>query len=222
MTSESTVEMKTSEAPNQLACLVTAVAHTEEQILITDRAGAIQYCNPAFERVTGYSRDEVYGENARILKSDRQSPEVYAELWSTLLAGNIWRGSLINRKKDGSCYAADSTISPILGASGETTGFVAIKRDITEHLRLERDLLEAQKLRTAALLAAGVAHDFNNLLTVINGYAELLLEISENSGPGVEYIEEIRTAGARAAILASQLMAVGPLAGRPGTESRCQ
>ena len=213
------VEMKTREAPNHLQPLGTAIEYTEEQIVITDRAGVIQYCNLAFQRVTGYSRDEVRGENSRILKSGRQSPEFFVNLWSTLLVGNVWRGSLINRKKDGSFYAENSTISPILGASGEIIGFVAIKREITEPLRLERGILEAEKLETAGRLVGGLAHDFNNLLTVINGYADLLLEMSENRGPGFEYIEEIRTAGKRAAILTSQLLTIWPSTDRPDTAS---
>ena len=204
ITSDVTHQRQIEEKMRQL---VTAIEHAEEQIVVTDRQGKIQYCNPAFERVTGYSHAEVEGQNPRILRSGKHPPEFYRELWATLLRGEVWRGRLINRKKDGTFYDEDATISPILDASKRITGFVAIKRDVSERVHLERQLLQAQKLESIGRLAGGVAHDFNNLLTVINGYADFLLAELDPESELRSDAEEIRRAGERAAGLTKQLLA---------------
>jgi PAS domain S-box-containing protein len=199
-----TEQKKTDEA---MRSLVTAIAQTDETIVITDLNGTIQYCNPAFEKVTGYSKEEAIGQNPRVLKSGKHGKEVYEQLWATITQGKVWTGHLINKKKDGSLYEEDATISPIRDASGKLSGFVAVKRDITERLQLENQLRQAQKLESIGRLAGGVAHDFNNLLTVINGYSEFLLERLKPPDPLTPYVEEIRNAGERAASLTKQLLA---------------
>ncbi len=189
-----------------MGSLVTAIEHAEEQILVTDDKGNIRYLNPAFERVTGYSKSEALGQNPRILKSGMHDREFYAQLWATLKAGTVWRGRLTNKKKNGALYEEDATISPIRDGSGRITGFVAVKRDVTEQLQLERQFLQAQKLQSVGRLAGGVAHDFNNLLTVINGYADFLLADLDRTGPLWSSADEIRKAGERAASLTRQLL----------------
>ena len=96
-------------------------------------------------------------------------------MWNTITAGKVWSGRIINKKKDGSLYYEDATISPVRDASGKIINFVAVKRDVTEHLELSSQLFQAQKMEAIGTLAGGVAHDFNNLLTVVMGYSELLL-----------------------------------------------
>lgn len=199
-----TEQKKTEEA---MRSLVTAIEHAEEQIVVTGRDGRIQYCNPAFEKVTGYSRSEAIGQNPRILKSGEHSREFYAGLWAALNQGVVWRGHLINRKKNGARYEEDATISPIPDALGQIAGFVAIKRDVTQQLQLERQLLQSQKLESVGRLAGGVAHDFNNLLTVINGHAAFLAEGIDRRDPLWSSAEEILKAGERAAALTRQLLA---------------
>ncbi|SPE42973.1 PAS/PAC sensor hybrid histidine kinase (modular protein) [Candidatus Sulfopaludibacter sp. SbA3] len=198
-------EQKNAERAMQI--LVTAIEHAEEEIVVTDAAGSIQYCNPAFEKVTGYSRGEAFGQNPRMLKSGKQGAEFYQGLWTTITHGKVWRGHLTDRKKDGTTYEAEATISPIPDASGRITGFVAIKRDVTEQLHLEGQLRQAQKLESVGRLAGGVAHDFNNLLTVINGYSDLALRALHDSDPMRSYAEQIRKAGERATGLTKQLLA---------------
>jgi PAS domain S-box-containing protein len=192
-----------------MTSLVTAIEHGEEQIVVTDLDGTIQYCNPAFEKVTGYSKDEVVGQNPRLLKSGKHSIEFYRELWATLTNGDVWRGHLTNKKKDGTLYEEEATFSPIRDALGRINGFVAIKRDVTERLELERQLLQAQKLESVGRLAGGVAHDFNNLLTVIKGYSEFLIKELKPYDPLLEHAHEIRQAGERAESLTKQLLAFG-------------
>lgn len=110
-------------------------------IYFTDPEGTIQYVNPAFEEMTGYSREEVIGENPKILQSGEHSDEFYEELWSTILGGETWHSEIINQRKNGETYYADQTISPITDDSGEIEGFVAINVDITER-KEKRNFIE--------------------------------------------------------------------------------
>ena len=187
--------------------LVAAIEQMVEMLVITEVDGKIRYCNPAFEKVTGYSKEEAIGQNPKFLQSGRQSTEFYAQLWATIKNGEVWKGRFINRRKDTSYYDQESTISPIRGASGEISGFVALNLDITEKLELERRYLQAQKLESVGRLAGGLAHDFNNLLTVINGYSELLLHKLGPTDPLRRYATEIGKAGGHAASLTTQLLA---------------
>jgi len=155
--------------------LVAAVESAQEAIMVTDREGAIVYVNPMFEDITGYSQQEVLGENPRILKSGKHGRGFYEEMWSALLAGEVWRGRLINRRKDGTLYQETATISSVRDESGQIVNYVAVKRDITEEVMLQQQLLHAQKMEAIGTLAGGVAHDFNNLLQAILGYSDLLL-----------------------------------------------
>jgi PAS domain S-box-containing protein len=98
-----------------------------EAVLITNIDGTIEYVNPEIEKTTGYPVSEVLGQNPRILKSGKQSDDFYKELWETILAGKIWRGNLINKKKDGALYHEEMTIAPVKDQSGLITNFVAIK-----------------------------------------------------------------------------------------------
>ena len=189
------------------ASLAAAIAQSAEAILITDLDGNIQYCNPAFERISGYGYKEVAGRNPRFLKSGKQSKEFYDELWATIRSGSVWTGHFINRRKDGSLFEEDATISPIRDPGGELTGFVAAKRDVTERVSLENQLKQAQKLESIGRLAGGVAHDFNNLLTVINGWSEMGLGRLPEGDPTRELLIEIRKAGERAEGLTRQLLA---------------
>ncbi|MGC2474889.1 MAG: response regulator [Candidatus Sulfotelmatobacter sp.] len=184
-----------------------AVEQSADTVLITDREGAIEYVNPAFETLTGYARNEVCGKTPRVLKSGEQCSETYQEMWKTLLSGNVYRGILVNRKKNGNHYYVEESISPIRDADGEITHFIANGRDLTDRLRLEAQLLQAQKMDAIGRLAGGVAHDFNNLLTIITSYAELALDTVREESPLESKIHEILLAARRAAELTRQLLA---------------
>jgi PAS domain S-box-containing protein len=183
-----------------------AVEQSAEAIMITDVEGQILYANPAFARVTGYELSEVLGKNPRLLKSGQQSPEFYREMWQTLTAGGVWKGRLTNRRKDGTCYEQEGSISPIRDAMGRITNYVAVMRDVSRERQLEQQLHQAQKMEAVGRLAGGVAHDFNNLVMVINGYGDMLLGLARE-GPVRRYAEEIKRAGERATLLTRQLLA---------------
>ena len=171
-----------------------AIEQTSEAVLITDPDAVIQYVNPAFERVTGYGQEEVIGKNPRFLQSGEQSREFYEELWAVITSGETWTGHLVNRKKDGSRYVEDASISPVCSPSGDVVGYVGVKRDITDELSLQAQLRQAQKMESVGQLAGGVAHDPNNLLSPMLGYAQLLLRAGPSERPHRDGLRQMRGA----------------------------
>ena len=155
--------------------LVTAIEQAAETVMVTDSEGTIEYVNPAFADVTGYSPEEAIGQNPRILSSGEHDEAFYSELWKTINAKRVWRGRLRNRKKNGTLYVAETTISSVTDELGNVRNYVAVTRDITGELALGRQLRQAQKMEAIGTLAGGIAHDFNNILFAISGYAELAL-----------------------------------------------
>ena len=156
--------------------LATAIMQAAEAVLITDSEGIIQYVNPALERISGFTANEVVGKTPRIFKSGEHDASFYKDLWKTLKSGITWVGRFTNRRKDGTLYIEEATISPVKEASGKIVNFVAVKRDVTEYLSLTRQLFQSQKLEAMGTLAGGIAHDFNNILQVCLGYSQLLAE----------------------------------------------
>ncbi|MEN7972572.1 MAG: PAS domain S-box protein [Verrucomicrobiota bacterium] len=192
-----------------LDLLSTAIGQSNETVVVTDSKGAIEYVNPAFEAITGYSCEEVIGKNPKILKSGLHSEEVYAEMWSRISSGEVWSGVLKNKRKDGSIYTEDAAISPVRNASGDIVNYVGVKRDITKELHLKEQINHAQKLEAVGRLAGGVAHDFNNFLQTILGATGILLGEMEEGTSQHGDVEEIRKATLRAAGLTRQLLEFG-------------
>ena len=187
------------------ARLSLAVEQSTETIMITETDGTIVYVNPAFEKVSGYSRSEVIGQDPSILKSGKHDPAYYQAMWSTLNQGKVWSGHFINKRKDESLYEEDAIISPMFDDEGRVIHYVAVKRDVTQEVTLEGQLRQAQKMEAIGTLAGGVAHDFNNLLTTIIGFSELAL-YEDMSDRAKEYISRIPKQGKQAAELISQLL----------------
>ena len=128
-------------ADEEMRRLHTAVEQSADSVMVTDFAGAIEYVNPAFERISGYALADVAGQNPRILSSGVQAPAFYAAMWATLTAGASFTGDMVNRRKDGSLYREEAVISPVSDDDGTVTGYVAVKRDVTR----ERDREAAQE-----------------------------------------------------------------------------
>jgi two-component system cell cycle sensor histidine kinase/response regulator CckA len=184
-----------------------AVEQSADTIVVTNCEGIIEYVNPAFEALTGYSQQDVAGKTPSILKSGQQAPALYRELWETIRGGGVYRGILVNRRKNGELYYVDESISPIRDAAGRITHFVSNGRDLTERLHIEAQLLQSQKMDAIGRLAGGVAHDFNNLLTIITSYSELALDSVVPASSTHARISEILSAARRAAELTRQLLA---------------
>ena len=187
--------------------LIAAIEQAGEAIVITDAEGIIQFVNPAFERMTGYSAEESIGRNPRILKSDDQDELFYRNLWTTISSGKTWSGRMVNKRKDGTLYTEETTISPVHDVSNQIVNYVAVDRDLTEHLRLSAQFHQAQKMEAVGLLAGGVAHDYNNMLTVIIGYAELALRKVDPSQSLHADLQEIVKAAKHSSDITRQLLA---------------
>ncbi len=187
--------------------LTTAIEQSAETTMITDLNGTILYVNPAFEKASGYTREEALGQNPRFLKSGQHDAEFYRKMWAVLGHGEVWSGRITNKKKDGTLYDEDASISPVRDAAGKVVNYVAVKHDVTHEAQLEAQLRQAQKMEAVGQLAGGVAHDFNNMLAVIRGNAELLLMDEEQfTAEAREGLEHVVAASERAANLTRQLL----------------
>jgi two-component system, cell cycle sensor histidine kinase and response regulator CckA len=186
--------------------LATAVEQVAETIVITDTEGTILYVNPAFEKNTGYASDEAIGKNPRILKSGQHDADFYQRLWKTIAGGAVWNGHLITKRKDGTLIEEEATISPIKDDSGEIKNYVAVKRDVTKEVSLQKQLFQAHKMEAVGTLAGGIAHDFNNLLQVTLGYSELILAEKSHKDPDYADLQKIHQAALSGAELVRSLL----------------
>jgi PAS domain S-box-containing protein len=200
------LQQKRQLAEETVRKLSRAVEQSADTVMITNRQGVIEYVNPAFEALTGYCHEEAIGKTPYILKSDMQPPETHRRMWETITGGSIYRDILINRKKNGELYYVEESISPVRDADGQITHFISNGRDVTDRVRLEEQLLQAQKMDAVGQLAGGVAHDFNNLLTIITSYSEMALDDVPRGGPLEAKIQEILLAAKRATELTRQLL----------------
>jgi PAS domain S-box-containing protein len=194
------------DATQELRRLATAIENTAEAIALTDTEGNIQYVNPAFETITGFTREEAVGQNMRLLKSGKQDRAFYEELWRTISTGKVWSGHFTNMKKDGALYEEDATISPVRDDSGQIISYVAVKQDVTERMALERRARQAQKLEALGTLAGGIAHDFNNILAAITGYGQLAAGCLPEDSPELADLEQVLEAADRAKDLVRQIL----------------
>jgi PAS domain S-box-containing protein len=196
-----------TKAEEELRKLSHAVEQSPVSIIITDLHGNIEYANQHFTNQTGYSLEELLGNNPRILKSGLTTQAEYRTLWKTILSGQEWRGEFQNLKKNGDLYWELALISPIRNNNSDITHFMAIKEDITERKKMENQLRHSQKMEAVGQLAGGIAHDFNNILTAIIGYTTILqMKISENS-PLKPTTDQILASAERAASLTQGLLA---------------
>ena len=192
---------------DQVLRLQSAALHSAANaIVITDRNGHITFVNSAFTRITGYSPEEALGNNPKILKSGEQTSEFYQNLWETINAGNVWQGEIINKRKDGSLYPEDMTITPVQNDQKEITHFIAIKSDITDRKRLQEQLIHAQKMEGIGTLAGGIAHDFNNILGIILGHLSLMTRSNNDPSTLKTSADTITKAVQRGADLVRQIL----------------
>ncbi|HZZ80858.1 MAG TPA: response regulator [Gemmataceae bacterium] len=188
--------------------LIAALESARDGILILDLHGVVLHVNSALERLFGFGRDEIIGEDAtQLFHSDQQPPAIMTDIWKALHDRRSWQGELVNQRKDGTLLDTSLTLSPIFDARGQMTHFVGIYRDITERKQMQRQLVQAQKMQSVGTLAGGVAHEFNNLLAGIQGYATLALREPGNSKPVREFLDFIVQLSDRAANLTRQLLA---------------
>ncbi len=196
--------------------LVTAIEQAVEIIFIADADGRIRYINPSFELITGYSRSETLGRNARTYSRHKDNSAVYDQMWKTLDSGSVWNGRFVMRRLDGTALETEATVSPVRDETGNVVSFVGVMRDVTNEVALENQLRQAQKMQAIGTLAGGIAHDFNNIIWVIIGFAEILLQESEPDSHFRECLQQVLQAAERARDLVKQILTFS----RPSDTSR--
>ncbi len=197
---------KRKESERKAAVLLQALENAGEAALITDQNAIIEYVNPAFTKITGYLPEEIIGKTPAILKSSAQDPSFYKVLWETITRGEVWHGTLIDRRKSGDFYPALMSVAPIHNNEGEITHFVSLQQDMTEYERLENQFIQAQKMESIGTLVGGIAHDFNNMLAAILGNVYLSKLKLEGQPEVSEKLESIELLGMRASEMVKQLL----------------
>jgi PAS domain S-box-containing protein len=182
--SQKRAEAERQKAMDRVVLLSKAVEQTADSVLISDSSGTIEYVNPAFEGTTGYTREEIVGQTPRLLRSGHHDEAFYQQMWERLLAGEVYRGTLVNRKKSGELYWANQTITPIKDAQGTVTHFVAVLKDVTEVRKYHE-----QEVRLR--LARAVQERFNPLAPRVPGFdiAAASYPADETGGDYFDFIE---------------------------------
>jgi PAS domain S-box-containing protein len=161
------------------AGLLEAVDQAADGIVLTDIRGNIQFVNPAFTAMTGYTSEEVLGQNPRLLKSGRMSEEFYKQLWNTILSGNVWQGDVINKRKNGTFYNEEMRVAPVRDEHGKITGYIAIKHDVTERRVAEETqaflaaIVENSEDSIIACTPDGTIRAFNHGAESVFGYSAI-------------------------------------------------
>lgn len=178
-------------------------------IVITDRDGVVEWVNPAFSSLSGYTAAECLGRRlGDLTRSGRHDPAFYERLWSTILAGRVWQGEIVDRRKDGSLFTAELTITPVRDDSGAIARFIGIKQDITQRKQLELQALRNQRLDSVGRLAAGIAHDLNNILMPMV-LGPTVIRPALHDPAALSVVDTIEASARRGAALVQQLQLFG-------------
>jgi PAS domain S-box-containing protein len=207
------LEVRVEERTAELRKLSRAVEQSPSIAIITDAAGDIEYVNPKFTQITGYTLEEVVGKNPRILKSGDTPPEEYTRLWEAITSGDEWHGEFRNRRKNGEPYWAAASISPVKNAEGIITHLLSVQEDITERKRAEAELQQAKEAAEEAnqaksVFLANMSHELRTPLNAIIGYSEMLQEEAQDLGQKafVPDLEKIHDAGRHLLGLINQVL----------------
>jgi len=204
------------QSSEDLRKLIRAIEQSPVSIVITNTDGTIEYVNPVFFELTGYSPEEVLGENPRILKSGMVSRKDYEEMWETIKSGNIWKGEFINKKKNGDLYFELATIAPVLNSEGDTTHFVAVKEDITAAKKYEQDLIDTrEKARESEILKAAflqnMSHEIRTPMNAILGFSELAKMAETSAEKRNSYLEIVIESAHRLLGIVDDIMDISKL-----------
>lgn len=194
-------------ARERLELMHRALDAAANPIVLTDRYGSIEWANQAFTQVSGYSLEEVVGSNPReLVKSGKQSRSFYRGMWKAITSGEVWSGELINRRKDGTLYPEEMTITPVRNESGQIHHYIAIKRDLTEEKAREAQQLRTQRLESIGTLAGGIAHDLNNALLPVNIGIDMLKQHPPGGKAWEMTLNQMKTSVERSASMIRQLL----------------
>jgi PAS domain S-box-containing protein len=198
-----TERLKAEEERRRLAEVVT---HSPNIVMIMDTQRRIQYVNPAFERITGFSAAEAVGQTPSLLENGMHDHSFFKEMWNIIRTGSQWTGRITNKRRDGRLYNLEADIISIKDEDDRIKNFAAIMRDITHEEDMAAQLRQAQKMEAIGTLAGGIAHDFNNILTALLGFSELGLMTSGKGSRTHEHFSAIYDAGQRAKDLVAQIL----------------
>lgn len=194
-------------AEREASFLASVIGKLKDSCIVTDLNYKIVYVNDATTDLFGYEREELIGRTPDFLNAEPMAESLQKEIYDTVKSGNVWEHAIKNRRKDGSIFINEFTVSPLVDEDGEIRHYIGIQRDVTEKKRLEQELNQAQKMEAVGTMAGGIAHDFNNMLTAIIGYSQLLLDECEPESVMRKDVEEIDKTARRAAALTRRLLA---------------
>jgi len=195
-----------TDAQSGLRKMARAVDASATGIMITNASGIIEYSNPAFTNITGYTADELAGHTPAILKSGEQDEVFYQHFWQTISSGTPWSGKIVDKAKDGHTYPVRMTVSPITNDEGKISHYVAMHEDVSEQETLYKQLMQAQKMEAMGTLVAGIAHDFNNAFAGIMGNCYLAEVKAGDPHQVSEKLDRIRKQSQQAAGLIRRLL----------------
>jgi len=190
----------------KLRTLSQAIEQAGESVIITDTRGLIEYVNPSFTAMTGYSSEEVLGKTPRVLKSGLQTDVYYEELWATISSGAVFSNTITDKRKDGSHYPAIMSVAPIFDENKCITNYVGLQQDMTEYKLLESQFRQSQKMEALGTLVGGIAHDFNNMLAGITGNLYLAKQFSMDNPYVLQKLGNVESLSYRAAEMIKQLL----------------
>jgi PAS domain S-box-containing protein len=205
---------------DDLKKLSIAVTQSPAAVVITDASGTIEYVNPKFTELTGYTSDETIGKNPRILNSRLLPPEYFESLWETIRAREVWHGEFLNRRKDGTLYWELASISSVLGDDDEITHYVAVKEDISDKKRVEFELKESKEAaeasnRAKSAFLANMSHEIRTPLNAMLGFSQILLRDESLKFSQRESLEAIERSGKRLLELITEILELSKIeAGR--------
>jgi PAS domain S-box-containing protein len=191
------------EAMEERLRLAVVMEQTTEGVMITDTYGSIEYVNPAFEGLSGYRRHELVGRQCGTLVPYAE----FGQAMETVRRGEVWMGHLIRRQKGGDLSELDVTLSPVRNPEGEIINYVAVERDMTHEVQLQRQMRQMQKMEALGTLAGGIAHDLNNVLMPITINAEMAMDTVPERSPAQRYLEQVLEAAHRGSDLVKQITA---------------
>jgi PAS domain S-box-containing protein len=200
------IAIQKKKAEEEINILAQGIEQSAEGVVIMNRDGQIEYLNSSYEKMSGYSREELIGNSIMKIPVALKPMDNASSFWNTVLDGNIWKGKISNIHKEGKVYTMDVIVSPIMNTEGKVISLVAGCHDITVDLEREQRMRQMQKLESLGTFAGGIAHDFNNILSAIIGYTELALEdVPDNSVPANNLNEVLHSAN-RAKEVIHQIM----------------
>ena len=193
-----------------------SIEQSPSTIVITDTNGNIEYVNPKFTEITGYTLDEVLGKNPSILKSGKMATETYTQLWQSISSGEVWRGEFLNRKKNGELYWEWATMTSLKNEAGKITNYIAIKEDISSRKQMEADLIVAKEKaeendRLKSAFLANMSHEIRTPLNSIIGFSEILSDPEFESDQRYEFAEIITNSGNNLLAIISDIMDISKI-----------